>query len=239
MKINSLAILFLCVLMFGSNAIADEFKGNKYGYRHQSGTVNNVADNGDIFLEDGKILKPAAIMLNSKVILFLKESLIGNEIEYWSKNNKTDRHNRIISQINMNGKWLQCSILKSGDSIASPSPLSKDITDDLYKCEKLNNIAFFVSTNDAYKFIGDYKIISGKIYSTYQSKKNLYINFDEDWKTDFSIMISNNIAKEFKPEQLTKLTTTGKTIRIRGRIEKYNGPIIKLTHLKQIEFLEN
>jgi hypothetical protein len=215
-------------------------KGESYGYKRQTGTVKSITDNGDIFLTNGKILKLSSVMLNKRTISFLKESLIGNNISYWSNDNKTDRHNRINAQILLQDEWIQCKILQSGYSIAAPSPLSKNIAYDLYKCENQDAIKkYAVNTDDAVKFIGGYKIVSGSIYSTYQSKKNLYINFDKDWKTDFSIMISNDIVKKLTSEQLEKLTTKEQKIRVRGWIEKYNGPIIKLSDFNQIEFLED
>lgn len=61
------------------------------------------------------------------------------------------------------------------------------------------------------------------------------MNFAEDWRRDFTIAIARKDLAAFETLDLERLA--GSRVRVRGWVEWWNGPVIKATHLEQIEVL--
>lgn len=79
--------------------------------------------------------------------------------------------------------------------------------------------------------------VTGKITEIFHGKKQSYINFGSDWKTDFTVAIDQQKQKEtivFLERYQKQLI--GSKANIRGWLEHYNGPMIRLTHNHHIEF---
>jgi micrococcal nuclease len=65
-----------------------------------------------------------------------------------------------------------------------------------------------------------------------------YLNFGEDWHTDFTVEIERKDKGAFVAAGLDLgLALAGMHMRVRGWIEWLNGPMIHTTHPKQIELL--
>jgi hypothetical protein len=80
--------------------------------------------------------------------------------------------------------------------------------------------------------IGEFKLVHGTVTRTYKARDAYYINFGEDWKTDFSIAIPRGAWRAFK-DSLDGLE--GKTITARGVIELDNGPALTIVRPEQME----
>ncbi len=65
-----------------------------------------------------------------------------------------------------------------------------------------------------------------------------YLNFGEDWKTDFTIYLSPRTRRLFEREGLDIEDFEGHVVRVRGWLDSYNGPEIEATHPEQIEVLD-
>ena len=72
--------------------------------------------------------------------------------------------------------------------------------------------------------IGTYQSITGVIHGIKESKKVTYINFDEDWKTDFTVLIDKKDWPGFASLNLK----AGDRVTVRGWVESYYGPMIKI-----------
>lgn len=82
---------------------------------------------------------------------------------------------------------------------------------------------------------GRFMIVHGHVLDVYESYENIYLNFGEDWKTDFTIRVQKS-NKTFKGVNLNSFKH--KNIQARGFVEYYNGPSLTLNHpilLKEIE----
>ena len=65
-----------------------------------------------------------------------------------------------------------------------------------------------------------------------------YINFSRDWKTDFTVSVTSEKRLAFSRQGINLMGLNGKTIRVRGWVRNYNGPLIEITHPQQIEVLD-
>ena len=83
--------------------------------------------------------------------------------------------------------------------------------------------------------IGTYQVIEGNIKSVSMRKNRLYLNFGNNWREDFTVSISSFDLKKFTRQKINPQNWSGKRIRVRGWIESYNGPYIKIDHPERFE----
>ncbi|MCK5392923.1 MAG: hypothetical protein KAI91_01200, partial [Candidatus Omnitrophica bacterium] len=84
--------------------------------------------------------------------------------------------------------------------------------------------------------INQIKRVRGKVLNTYRSKKCIFLNFGKNWKTDFTVVIFNNVIDSFYEKDIDPLNYyKGKIVEISGRIKEYNGPEIIVNSPYEIE----
>ena len=69
-------------------------------------------------------------------------------------------------------------------------------------------------------------------------KGRAYLNFGTDWKTDFTLVLDEDALRLFDAEGIAPENFEGRTVRARGWLESFNGPMIEITHPEQIEVIE-
>ena len=62
-------------------------------------------------------------------------------------------------------------------------------------------------------------------------------NFGADWREDFTLSLESKVRRLFVDEGFDLESLEGRTVRARGWIKTYNGPMIEITHPEQIEVL--
>ena len=85
--------------------------------------------------------------------------------------------------------------------------------------------------------LNDYHLVEGVVLKSAQRRDYTYLNFGEDYKTDFTATVRSSTARKWKERGFDLLALEGEAVRIRGYIEWINGPSISLTHPLQIERL--
>lgn len=148
-----------------------------------------------------------------------------------------------------NKLWAQKFLLENGLALAWPSPYTTEIWPLLLMAEKVakeSQIGLWARENgfsiqspetvepDAYKL----QIVEGEIYKLASVKNQLYLNFGENWRTDFTVTVPAELRKEYASRGYNMTNWQGKKIRVRGFVEEYNGPMIKITYADQIELIE-
>lgn len=93
--------------------------------------------------------------------------------------------------------------------------------------------------NTVFNASQSFQIIEGKILKIGSNKNRIYLNFGERWQDDFTVSISPEARRLFSKEGLDIMTWQGKTIRVRGMLENYNGPYIDIDHPERIEFIDS
>ena len=88
-------------------------------------------------------------------------------------------------------------------------------------------------------WIGTFQLVEGKVLKAARIKGRVYLNFGDDWKTDFTVTIGVPARRMFREAGTDPLSLEGKRIRVRGWLKRYNGPMIAATHPEQIEVVAN
>jgi endonuclease YncB( thermonuclease family) len=85
--------------------------------------------------------------------------------------------------------------------------------------------------------IGGYNLIEGAVKRATKTRQRFYLNFGEDYKTDFTAGAVSRIYRRWTKVGFDLAELEGARVRIRGFVDEINGPSIDLKHPKQIELL--
>ena len=86
--------------------------------------------------------------------------------------------------------------------------------------------------------IRTFQLVEGTVLKVGEAKGWIFLNFGENWKNDFTVSVARRNQKLFRKAHFDLKALAGKRIRVRGWIERWNGPMIKVTHPEQIEILD-
>jgi len=116
------------------------------------------------------------------------------------------------------------------ETITRMLSLEADARDKRKGCWKNGRYNVFSSKPDL--DTGEFMIVQGRVRKTGESYENIFLNFGNDWKTDFTVRIqkNNRALKDFDPDLFQ-----GHNVRVRGFVEYYNGPSITLAHPALLE----
>lgn len=120
------------------------------------------------------------------------------------------------------GRLLQQDLIAAGAAMAY-SPKRYERTQELLAIASEH---WLIDQAHAGDYLNHYRIVTGVVASVTIKPKQAYINFGEDWKTDFTIYIPQETLKQMDADQLQALE--GKRVRVRGNIRSYGGPRIVL-----------
>lgn len=86
---------------------------------------------------------------------------------------------------------------------------------------------------------GQFTLVEGRVASVTRAQRITYLNFGADWRRDFTASIANAVVDRSAggAEALAKLN--GRRVRVRGWIERRNGPMIVLNSPDEIETVDD
>ncbi|MBU6235294.1 MAG: thermonuclease family protein [Alphaproteobacteria bacterium] len=160
-----------------------------------------------------------------------------------------NRLGQILAQVERDdGLWLQGALIYSGLATVMTSPSNPESASRMYQVEAdarkrkaglWDDARWAVLTPEkATDFVNEYRIVEGRVFSTAMKNNVFYINFSRDWRTDFTVTISSDKRLTFAREGINLMGLNGKTIRVRGWVRNFNGPMIEITHPEQIEVVK-
>jgi len=186
--------------------------------------------------------------IHQQLLHILSKRLLGKEVKIKIPDNSTDRYKRLHVHIyDSENNWINGQLIEQGLAIlsgANNGPIKLNELRALEKKAERNNLGYW-GTGDFqaftalsykgpfYKFI----IVEGLVLQTKKVKAQLYINFEEDWRKDFSLSIKKALWKNFSKAGVNLEALAGKKIRVRGWVRKYNGPFLDIHDLSQLEIL--
>lgn len=182
----------------------------------------------------------------------LYDLLMNRPVRLFYGGRRFDRYGRKLAQLwraDKHGQpelWVQGALLEAGlarvYTFADNRALARDMLarergarrnaaamwrDDFYQVRV---------PEDTDRLIDTFQVVAGTVVSTAVVRGRGYINFGEDWHTDFTVALAPKVLRQY-PELAAVLPSyEGKKIRVRGWIKRFNGPMIEVTHPEQIEF---
>lgn len=194
------------------------------------------------------------ISYNLKAKSVLEDTFKGkNARAFTNKKDQTVERNRlgqIPAQVKQeeSGLWAQKLLLESGLARAWPSITTAPVWQNLIRAEQVARISqtglwsdpkFAVQSPEEVKENPyNMQIVKGVVRSVATIRNNIYLNFGQNWREDFTIMIPTNLRKDMSQKKMSPIDWQGKTIEVRGFVESYNGPMIKITDIDQMMVYE-
>ena len=178
----------------------------------------------------------------------LSSLVIGREVVLHAGSTPRDRNGRILAHIvRDDGLWIQNELLRLGWVRVYTFADNRRFAPELYVSEKVARDAkkgiwshAFYAIRDANPShlandIGTFQVVEGRVVSAAKVRGRTYLNFGEDYRTDFTATIPPDAASTFRRSKFDPLELEGEVIRVRGYLRDYNGPVIDLTHPEQID----
>jgi endonuclease YncB( thermonuclease family) len=175
-----------------------------------------------------------------------RDLVLGKEVKVEFDIQKTDRYSRLLGYCFINGLFVNKKLLEEGLAVLYTYPPNVKYVDDLYLAQKrarslkkgLWADQEIISADEAHNYLGEIRRVRGKVISAYSTSKCVYLNFGENYKSDFTIVIFANSLSAFKDRGIAPASFyRGKIVEAIGRIRSYNGPEIIVNNPYEIEVL--
>jgi len=229
-----------------------------------AGVVNRVVDGDTVHLEDGRRIRLVGIQapklplgrpnvrkqpLADASKALLEKLVLGRAVALSYGGRRLDRHGRALAHLHTeDGRWVQGILLEQGLARVYSFPDNRTMVTDMLVLERAARSArrgiwrlnyYGIRTPDeTVRHIDTFQLVEGEVLSAARVRGRTYLNFGEDWQSDFTITISKRSGRTFKSDGIDPLTWQGRRVRIRGWLSWRNGPMVNLTHPEQIEVLD-
>lgn len=173
----------------------------------------------------------------------------GREVSLIFTGRERDRHGRILAHLQRDdGLWLQGEMLRLGLARVYTFADNRGRAQEMLAIERRaradgagiwRHPFYRIRTADALDDaeIGTFQLVEGTITAAQRVKSRIYLNFGADWRSDFTVVIAASALPMFEAAGIDPLAMQGRRVRVRGWLDRYNGPMIEATHPEQIEML--
>lgn len=184
----------------------------------------------------------------------LEKLAIDRRVRLASGGRERDRRGRLLAHLFLiDGKrsvWVQGRLVEEGHARAYSLPQSRACVRALQALEQRarkdrrglwGDPFYAVAEADEPEALAPrrytFQIVEGTVLSVGETRNWTFLNFGPDYRTDFTVAIAAGDRRAFKGSDVEPKALEGERVRVRGWIERWNGPVIKATHLEQIERL--
>lgn len=228
-----------------------------------SGTVGSIVDGDTVLLQSGVQVRLVGIQApklplgrrgfkawpladEAKAALARLTSDRAVTLSYGGR--KSDRHGRLLAHLTTpDGRWVQGALLRGGMARVYTFPDNRGRAGEMLALEQqarkakrgiwANAFYRLRAADDLRRDIGTFQLIEGTVVNTAVVRGRAYLNFGENWRTDFTISISPKWLRRQWKDGPPIANYEGRKVRVRGWLKSFNGPAIEATHPEQIEIL--
>lgn len=186
----------------------------------------------------------------------LEDAVRGRAVELRYGGRRSDRYGRRLAQVfAIDGTakvWLQGLLIENGHARAYALPGNDACLKDLLAKEDLarqnrrgiwSNSPYRVrnsaQTRELLALRGGFAVVEGRVQKVASSGGRAYLNFGADWKRDFTATVPPGLMRAKPEAQKLLQALEGRSVRVRGWIERRNGPLIEVSSLDEIEVLDS
>lgn len=178
----------------------------------------------------------------------LEDMVRGHRVTLRLAETPRDRNGRTLAHVvRDDGLWLQLELVRLGWARVYTFPDNRQFARELLGAEReartakrglWRDVTYDVRKADPAalsKDIGTFQIIEGRVANAAKVRGRIYLNFGDDFKTDFTAAIPPDVVPMFTKAKLDPLSLKDKTVRVRGYVRSYNGPSVDISHPEQVE----
>lgn len=96
-----------------------------------------------------------------------------------------------------------------------------------------------LSPDDILRQRSDFVLVEGTVVSAVDRGTRLYLNFGHDWRRDFTVVVPGGRRVQTPDARAALLALSGQRVRVRGWVERRNGPSIEIGTAGEIERLDD
>lgn len=167
-----------------------------------------------------------------------------------------DRYGRALAQVYVGGAepeaavWAQEMLIRNGHARAYALPGNSGCLSALLKAEAAARAAKHgLWQRETYRVrsagdvdtllrqTGRFTLVEGRVAQVTRAQRTTYINFGADWRHDFTASLATAVIERDDADTKRVAALAGRSVRVRGWIERRNGPMIVLGSLDEIEVL--
>lgn len=210
-----------------------------------------------IWVPPGRGFEPSDELINAKT--FLDRLLLDNDGDrnvtlYQTALSGSGRVNRLGREmahvVRKNGNiWLQGSLIANGLAQAWPTPTNPELASRMYAIEDSARRAglgmwsqgssyHLLNATDDMPNLDRFAVVEGVVKSITMINNVTYLNFGDDWKSDFTIGVSSRVRQILLRNNVDLQKLQGQHVRVRGWLRSYNGPFIELEDSIAFETLD-
>ena len=234
----------------------------------EPGRVVEIVDGDTLVLEDGREIRLVGIQapklplgragfkpwpLAPEAKALLAELTLGKEVAVAFGGRRGDRHGRVLAHLFVADpagvdRWVQGAILEAGLARVYSFDDNRKLVAEMLALERQARAAGFGiwghpfyglrRAEEAGRWLGGFELVEGRVLAVGLVQRRAYLNFGEDWRSDFTIALQPKTRQLFEAESVDLKAYEGRRLRVRGWLKSRNGPMIEVTHPEQIELLE-
>lgn len=160
-----------------------------------------------------------------------------------------DRYGRLVAHIERaDDLWLQGALLERGLAQVGTRPGESARAAEMLALERQarsKSLGLWAdpafaprSAEEAGRFVGSFQIVTGRALRSEPVGDYVYVNFGEDWRSDFTLRFRRaDVRERFEPAGLSVEDLAGRRVEVRGLLLEAGGPLIEVSHPEQIEVL--
>ena len=171
---------------------------------------------------------------------------LGRRLNLGFGGQRMDRHGRLLAHLHDgDGVWMQGEMLRRGMARVYSFADNRALVADMLALERdargarrgIWALRFYAvrTLADVARHIDTFQIVEGAVRDAAQVRGRVYLNFGADWRTDFTVTMTARVARLFRKAGRDPLALEGQSIRVRGWLKRFNGPMIEATHPEQVE----
>lgn len=179
----------------------------------------------------------------------LSDLVLNKFVTLYFGGQRRDRYGRALAHLFLkDGLWIQGEMIKNGMARVYTFPDNRAIVPEMMDMEHIarqNHKGIWAldyyrpkDHNTAGEYKNSFQLITGIVKDVANIRGTYYLNFDEDWRQDFTIVIKSRAARAFIKANKSPENYKGKKIEVRGWLKSYNGPMIEATHPEQIMIIQ-
>ena len=227
--------------------------------------VREVTDGDTLTLDNGEVVRLTGIQapklalgrpgfqpwpLAEKARSALVKLTQGRKVQYRSFGARTDRHRRTLAHLYRapDGLWIQGEMLRLGLARVYTFNDNRAMAAEMLALEGEARAAkrgvwgheFYAvrGPENLYGLSDSFQLIEGRVLESARRRDYVFLNFGADYKTDFTVVIGRGDWPRFAAAGVDPQSYNGKSVRVRGWLEYWNGPLLRVSHPEQIEILE-
>jgi len=86
---------------------------------------------------------------------------------------------------------------------------------------------------------GSFQLVEGIVLDVARVRGRTFLNFGSDYRTDFTVLVPSKVRRAFEKAGQPLKALKGQVVRVRGWVKEWNGAMIELTHMEQLERLSS